>query len=270
MINSILPNLEVWILTFNRPEALDRLVTHFGEQGLPVNIFNNYTELKLKPEVREQYVGDNFVFNTLNSKESNSWCARSWNTMFMKAFDKSHVEEAIFIQDDTDITPDFVEWFQRVKQDYDFIWGPAGDQFFYMKKKVFKEVGWFDERYIGCYCGDADFLNRVYHVYDRDRISITDSHNWGFVHNDCGLADRIVTTFESKTIGTYENQHWHFEKIDRKNAPLLGSQRHFEEKWGGPLDNNRPVITKDSPHLREIDWYPWFSFKHGINTHNGF
>jgi len=268
-IKSVVPECEVWILTFNRPDALNRLVENFGKQGMTVNIFSNYPELNLRPDLREQYVNQ-LIFNTLNSKESSSWCARSWNTIMMKAFENPNVTEAILIQDDTNIGPDFVSWFKLQRRHYSFIWGPAGDQFHFLRKNILQQTGWWDERYIGCYCGDADYVKRVYFTSNTSYISVTDSHNWGFNINDCGLANHVITEYQSKLIGgNYENQHWQFESIDKENPTIRASQQHFREKWGVELDNNEPVINSYERKLNEIDWYPWFSKKHEIETHNG-
>jgi hypothetical protein len=131
-------------------------------------------------------------FNSLSYEESNSWCARSWNSIFIKAFING-AQDSIFIQDDTQVEPSFPTHLTNTlkEKDFDFVWGPAGDQFFYMKKSVLKEVGWFDERYFGCYCGDADFLLRVWSHYKRmrelDKISIEEYHDWGWVHNPINI-----------------------------------------------------------------------------------
>ena len=258
--------MQVWILTFNRPSALNRLVRHFGEQGFKSNIFSNYPTIELDKS-NEQYLGS-YVINSLNSPESNSWCARSWNTILMKAFDGED-DEAILIQDDTDIAPNFGRWIEDQKLRYDFIWGPAGDQFHFIRKSVLKKVGWWDERYIGCYCGDAEYVKRVYHTWDKSRISVEDSHNWGFVHNPSGVSQHIITTWDSKVTANpgYENQHWEFERINKCNPTLAHSQGHFRTKWGVDLDNNRPVIESWDRKLPEIDWYPWFSKKHEFTAY---
>jgi hypothetical protein len=229
--------MQIWILTFNRKEALNRLVHHFGYLGYKCNIFSNHPEVILSNENSEHV--DNVIINSLNCEESNSWCAQSWNSILLKAFN-SDDDEAILIQDDTDITPfHLVNGSQKEKENYDFIWGPAGDQFHFIRKKVLQKVGWWDERYIGCYCGDAEYVKRVYMEYDRDRISVQDTHNWGFHHNPCGVMDNIVTTYQSKTIDpNYDNQHWELERklcngqtTDANNPTLKHSQNHFKNKW---------------------------------------
>lgn len=257
--------MQVWILTFNRPEALNRLVFHFGAQNQKVNIFSNYPSVQIREDNRKHI--DKIIINSLNSEESNSWCARSWNTIMMKAFAKD--EEAILIQDDTDISMEFMNWINEQKNKYDFIWGPAGDQFHYMRKSILQKVGWWDERYIGCYAGDAEYLKRVYMNYDKDKISAQDSHNWGFVHNPCGLQNHVITTYNSKTIDTnYENQHWEFERISgdggkttETNPTILHAQQLFRDKWGIDLDNGRPIIDSLNRKMPEIDWYPWATKK---------
>lgn len=254
--------MQVWILTFNRPVALSRLIRQFAEQGHMVNILSNHPEVKFDHDLHP-FV-DKLIINTLNSAESNSWCARSWNTILMKAFDED--DEAILIQDDTSISHNFFEWFNQVKLRYDFIWGPAGDQFHYLKKKVWQQVGWWDERYIGCYCADADYLKRVFMEYDRNKLSVSDSHNWGFKLNPEGIEQHVITTYQAKTVDpNYDNQHWEFERRCKDNPTLQHSQSHFRAKWGVELDNNQPVVYSTVRKFKEIDWYPWFSIKHNMS-----
>ena len=247
--------MQTWILTFNRPVALNRLVTELGRQGMRVNIFSNHPQLQLTEE-SHSYL-DSYIINTLNSEDSNSWCARSWNTILMKAF--VNTDEVVCLQDDTMVGPDFVSWINEQKKTYDFIWGPAGDQFFYLTKDVFKSVGYWDERYIGCYCGDADWMKRVYSSYDTNKISVVDTHDWGFRHNDCGV-HQVVNTHVKAIDPNYENQH---EELERKaSGTVICAQTHFINKWGRPLNGTGPVNQNDERRLTEIDWYPWFTNKH--------
>lgn len=258
-------SLQVYILTFNRPEALNRLIYSFGSQGFTVNILSNHPKLFIQP-MNQQFVNQT-VINTLNCEESNAWCARSWNTILMKAFNTEGTDEAILIQDDTDISSNFRDWFVQAREKFDFMWGPAGDQFHYIKKSVFLDTGWWDERYIGCYCADADYLKRVFMTSDRSRISVEDSHNWGFGWNQSGISQHVITTYQSKTIDpNYDNQHWEFERRCKDNPTLKHSQNHFRAKWGVELDNNQPVVNSLSRQFKEIDWYPWFSQKHGVKV----
>lgn len=251
--------MQTWILTFNRPLALNRIITALGRQGIRSNIFSNHPDIYLSEE-SEKYV-DKIIKNTLNSPESNSWCARSWNTIMMKAFEED--EELVCIQDDTMVTDNFAEWLNVNKQKYDFIWGPAGDQFFFLRFNVLKTVGFWDERYIGCYCGDADWMKRVFMNYDTSKLSILDTHDWGFVHNDCGIIS-IINTHAKSIDSSYENQH---EELERKaSGTVVCSQKHFIDKWGRALNGTGPVNQNDIRKMMEIDWYPWFSRKHGFGN----
>jgi hypothetical protein len=255
-------NTQAWILTFNRPKELNRLVQHFNDQGAHPCVFNNHPVLQLYPAS----ITEKIITNSLNTEKSNSWCARSWNTALIQAFVREGVDRVICIQDDTDISPNFLDWLDEASKRYDFIWGPAGDQFFYITKDLFKKVGWWDERYIGCYCGDADWMKRVFHAADPSKVSIVDTHNWGFHHNDCGLMNHVITTYESKTFaGNYVNQHWDLEK--RAPSTVRHSQAHYKRKWGQDLDNGQPLVYNSvtKPLIPEIDWYPWASNLLGFN-----
>lgn len=247
--------MQIWILTFNRPVALNRLISALGNQGTRVNILSNHPDLKLTEE-NTKYL-NNYIINTLNFEESNSWCARSWNTILMKAFVQT--DEVVCIQDDTMVGNNFCQWLNHYKQSYDFIWGPAGDQFFYLKKHILKNAGYWDERYIGCYCGDADWMKRVFMTNDPNRLSVVDTHDWGFVHNDIGVRN-VINTHAKNADPNYENQH---EELERKaSGTVVCSQTHFKNKWGRYLNGTGPVNQQDERFIQEIDWYPWFTRKY--------
>ena len=260
-------SISVWILTFNRPEALNRLIEHFGLEGFTVNIFSNHPVVKIKRELLDKKYVNQVIVNTLNSEISNAYCTRSWNSIYQKGFMLS--EELIVLQDDTDIGSNFKYWIEEQSKKFDFIAGPAGDQFHYIKKSVLQKVGWWDERFAGaCYCGDADYWKRVYYEYDKDKISIEDTHNWGFKHNVCGLMNNVITTFESKTIDKdYENQHWFLEKLNKCNNVLKYNQDWFKQKWGIDLDIGRPVVENYNRLVSEINWYPSYTKEFNITTY---
>lgn len=264
----MIDNLSVWILTFNRPVALNRLITELGRQGIRSNIMSNHSLVQYTDESKSYL--DQTIINSLNTDESNCWNARSWNSVFLKAF--QHTTSVACIQDDTFIHPEFATWLREWRKQYDFIWGPAGDQFYYLTLDVVKASGWWDERFSSPYCGDADFMKRVFHSgYDKARMSIEDTHDWGVVHNPIGIRQAIRTELQSKAIDpNYENVHWHMERIKQqeKNRVLLGAQAFFKEKWGHVLNNNTPVTSTYTPHFEEIDWYPWASTKYGVTAYN--
>ena len=258
-------NIQVWILTFNRSVVLNRLVKRFNSQKVYPHIFSNHPVVSLEPETEVSRV----VVNTLNSVKSNSWCARSWNSIFLKAFENPLIDGVVCIQDDTDIRDGWREAFVERVSSYDFISAPAGDQFFYIHKNVLKKVGWFDERYIGCYCGDADYFKRVYLAYDKGRVSQYDTHNWGWKHNPCGIEKYLDTEFNTKTCQPgYENQHWELEKLDSINRTLKHSQTHYERKWGVELDCGYPANEMGTTQqIPEIDWYPWATKEFNITRY---
>lgn len=258
--------MKTWILTFNRPQALNRQIDAFSS-WTDVRVFTNHPAIGLTDKNGELHRNGQLqiLHNTLSDPEATSYCARSWNNIFLKGF--KNEDEMICVQDDTLISDP-----ERLKNiilagrhQYDFIWGPAGDQFFYLKKKVLQKVGWFDERYLGCYCGDADWLKRIWQNYDRDKVSISESHDWGFKHNSIGIEDVIPTHIGSKAIDTtYVNQHQEIEqKVGAVNPILKHSQWWFLKKWGRALNGNGPLnyagwIQQEG----DIDWYPWFTEKY--------
>jgi hypothetical protein len=236
---------------------LNRLIENLNKEDIQPNVFSNHPVL----EVREGLNVDRTVVNTLNNDKSNSWCARSWNSIFIKAFVEDEVDGVICLQDDTNIKPGFKNKMLSLIPQYDFISAPAGDQFFYMSKDGLRTIHWFDERYIGCYCGDSDFFKRAYLKLPKERVSQSDTHSWGWRHNPCGIERYIDTEYGSKMCQPgYENQHWALDKMARVNKTLLYSQAHYKARWGYELDNNGPAIHKGTTLLiPDIDWYPAFS-----------
>lgn len=261
--------MNTWILTFNRPAALNRQIDSFG-RWTDVRIFSNHPEIQLTKQHADFHNRGilPILYNSLSDPEATSYCARSWNNIFLKGFKDQ--DEMICVQDDTQINDweRFRDLILENKDKYDLIWGPGGDQFFYMKKKVLQTVGWFDERYLGCYCGDADWLKRIWQQYDHSKLSVYETHDWGFVHNDIGLGRFIPTHIGSKSIDpTYVNQHHEIEKCVgvRNNRILEHSQSYYVSKWGHMLNGTGPISRTDLPNgsmIAEIDWYPWFTEKY--------
>lgn len=262
--------MHTWILTFNRPAALSRQIDTFKSWSR-VHVFSNHPDIGMTEEHVEMHERGHLpvLYNSLSDPEATSYCARSWNNIFLKGF--KDVDEMICVQDDTLVTqPDRLrDLILANRERYDLIWGPGGDQFFYVKKRVLQTVGWFDERYLGCYCGDADWLKRIWNQYDRSRLSIFETHDWGFTHNDIGLGQYFRWDIGSKAVdATYVNQHHEIEGVVgvHTNSILEHSQGWYEKKWGGKLNGTGPINDprniRRGPGPGEIDWYPWFTRKY--------
>jgi hypothetical protein len=150
-----------------------------------------------------------------------------------------------------------------MKNKYDFIWGPAGDQFFYLKRSVLETVWWFDERYLACFCGDSDWMRRVYQEYDKSKLSIEESHQWGFVHNRSGISQLVNNGDARPWIpGAHTNQHEEFKKCGNLDSVLAYCQDHYMKRWGVSIDD-KINETPRQLQLSNVDWYPWFTKKYG-------
>lgn len=269
--------IQYWVLTFNRPKSLNRVISNLGLQGSKVNVLNNAPSSNIHIDSGNYYHLNQVVQNQVNTIEATSWCARSWNTIYLKALNQG--DQIVCLQDDTDVGPNFVPWIEAFSQNYDFIFGPAGDQFHYITKSVIQKVGWWDERYNGCYCADADYLRRVFlHFPDKDRVSVEESHGWGFDHNTCRIKQHVLPRSPHNVVDPdYVNQHTHLEeiaKIDQKdkhttNYVVEQARHNYETKWGVPLLDNRPCIAGgvQYPLTTEYDWYPWATKKHGVTRY---
>jgi hypothetical protein len=267
--------MQVWILTFQRPRSLNRLINNLGSQGINCNVWSNSPVLSIDLE-NERYMAASCI-NSVNTIEASSWCARSWNSIYIKGFE--HDDEIVCLQDDTNVSPNFVRWIEEEKKRYDFMFGPAGDQFHYIHKRVLQKVGWWDERYNGCLCGDAEYLKRVYFEYDKSRVSVEESHGWGFTHNPSGITQHVIPWTQHNIIEPdYKNQWAQLEELDgdkaiprpdifNTNVPVIQARRHFVQKWGVPLEAFKPVIHDYKRLMPEIDFYPWASKKFGITKY---
>lgn len=259
--------MQIWILTFNRPASLNRLISKIGKQGAVCNVLSNSPDVLIESE-NLKFV-EQVVVNPFNTSKSTSFCARSWNHIYLKAFQKD--EELAAFQDDTDITPHFIDWINNNKQKYHFIWGPAGDQFHFINKIVLQKIGWWDERYNGCFCADADYLKRVIHEYDQNKISVEEYHGWGFHHNKCDITNAIIPCDFGRSNeivdNNYLNQYYAYTNIDRNNRVINSASKHFLDKWDEELTPTSQIRNSYRRKLKEVDWYPWASFQFEIGTY---
>lgn len=264
--------IQYWILTFNRPRSLNRLIESLYKQGVRPNVYSNSQIVHIDYPNRI----DREIINHMGTNESTSWCARSWNSIYLKALENG--DQIVCLQDDTDVGPNFVNWINNVSMNFDFMFGPAGDQFHYITKSVIREVGWWDERYNGCYCADADYLRRVYLTYPWEKISVEETHGWGFHHNACGISANIIPRSPHNVVDPdYVNQHVHLDNIAKTeqkdkfttNYVVDQARYNYETKWGIPLTDSAPCVTGGvmKPLTGEYDWYPWMSKKIGVTRY---
>lgn len=255
-------NIPVWILTFNRYDSLNRLIDELRSEGfVNISVLSNHPDLSIY-EHNLNTIINHTVINTLNDAESSSWCTRSWNTILHKNFKTNR--ELIAIQDDTTINHGFGKWILDAREKYDFIWGPAGDQFFYLRRNILETVWWFDERYLACFCGDSDWMRRIYQECDKSKLSIEESHQWGFNHNQSGISQMVNNGDARPWIpGAHVNQHEEFKKCGNLDSVLSYCQDHYMKRWGVSIDDR----INDTPRqllLPNVDWYPWFTKKYGV------
>ncbi len=245
----------VWILTWKRPDCLNRLIRQLYNEGFTnINIMSNHPELLVEDDLISKNIINNAVINTLTEPESNSWCTRSWNSIALKAFKSG--EECMFFQDDTTINPGFGDWFRSVSKKYDLLWGPAGDQWFYFTKTVFANAGYFDERFISCFCGDCDWLRRAYHRNDKSKLCIEDTHDWGIIHNPCGVRQFVNHGYGRR--GSHLDNHWEAIKHGYLGRLVTYTEGLYYQKWGRKMQE-KISESPSEPLIVEVDWYPWFT-----------
>jgi hypothetical protein len=249
--------IPVWILTYDREEPLNRLIGQLIDEGFggQINIMSNHPKVKLIPRSADNL--NSLIVNSLNEKESTSWCTRSWNSILIKALKTS--DNVICFQDDTTINEGFGEWISNIIKEKDFLWGPAGDQFFYLTKSILRTVGWFDERYLACFCGDMDFLRRVWHNYDRSKLIISETHpEGGQLQIQEGAVRKYVNDGDARQKTEWQNQCQQYEEYGIFLPVLKHCQDHYITKWGIPIEDGLDAGPSQSL-VPEIDWYPWFT-----------
>ena len=53
-------------------------------------------------------------------------------------------ERLVLVQDDTNVSNDYKDWFEHYIQTYDIMWGPGGDQWHTLRFENFKKTGSWD------------------------------------------------------------------------------------------------------------------------------
>jgi hypothetical protein len=119
-----------------------------------------------------------------------------------------------------------------------------------LTKGLIREIGWFDERYLGGGYEDDDFLLRM-KLHD---IAVFDSH-------ECEYDYVTVRSKQSVTV------------------PLSGSEPHFQAKWKFDNATVKRVISEETYHKYSLPesnhntWLPWrasvLGYYYGVGPKKG-
>jgi hypothetical protein len=185
------------------------------------------------------------VISMGRTPESAGHMSRTWNTAMLWAFRDPEVEWLLCSMDDVEVQ---VGWVELISQhDADLYVAPAGDLAFLFNRKVLREVGWFDERFVVNGFQEWDWQARAIRGLSKDRVSISDAHGWS--HHPIGL-----------------DRHW--QHMDRgtpttQNMQAQGFNRTWlETKWGCGFASVIGMLASGEipePKVNEMEWYPWFA-----------
>lgn len=235
--------LVIAISTHNRPVPL-RVTKRLWAESCPdyramLVIGNHPHDMHGEPPAR------GFVIPTGRVPQHPGCMAKTWNLAMQWAFADPEVEWLLCSMDDVGVKPG---WLDLVNQHaFDFYLAPCGDLVFLFNRRVFRRVGWFDERFPVIGFQEWDWEARVLYAMGRDRCMFEDGHGWNI--NAIGLHNYWLHTGDLCPTGrdtSYQerNKAWLLEKWHRRDV------REFVHMManGGPT----------APLPNEIDWYPWF------------
>lgn len=248
-------SLSIWIITYNRPDSINRAVSDFlnsTPETAPINIISNHSKL----ELRRDYGSRVKVWvNTLRPDESWGYLARNWNQCLYLGL-KDH-EWVLCSQDDVHIKPGWLELVQKNPR-YSFYTAPFFDMAFLVNREAFKRVGWFDERFLCVDLQDNDYLRRVYQRLERKKICIEDRHGWQ-------LNGRPISHINPIGLSKYWIHGPDEGDAQPQDRPRGSDKIHYRindayryAKWRivGKANSQELNLKQRIP---DIDWYPWFT-----------
>ncbi|MCL0099885.1 hypothetical protein M1O55_03335 [Dehalococcoidia bacterium] len=251
-------SMSIWIVTYNRPDAVNRAISEWlstTPDSVPVNVISNHSNL----ELHEDYGSRVKVWtNSLRPDESWGYLARNWNQAIYLGLRNS--KWVICSQDDVSVKPGWIDLIQD-NTPYDYYQAPLGDVIFLFNRMAFLRIGWFDER---CLCVDGlqdnDWTRRAFQRLGKDRVCIEDGHGWTLHGQDVrginpiGLSDYW---FHGPQVG-------YVQPNDRPRAAYLPyfmwNMRFMERKWGAKFKTPEFHELNLKQKEEDIDWYPWFTY----------
>lgn len=236
--------LVIVISTHNRPVPL-RVTMKLWAESCPdyramLVIGNHPHDMYVEPPAR------GFVIPTGRVPQHPGCMAKTWNLAMQWAFGDPEVEWLLCSMDDVGVRDG---WLDLVNQHaYDFYLAPCGDLVFLFNRRVFRRVGWFDERFVVMGFQEWDWEARVLRAMGLDRCMFEDGHGWN--HNAIGLHNYWYHTGDfcpthRDTSHQQLNENWLVGKWGVRDP------QHFVE-----LMANGKICAH--PGLLEVDWYPWF------------
>jgi len=247
--------LNIWIVTYNRPECVNQTIVDLLEStpdSVPINIISNHSKLDLS---KDYGLRVKTWLNNLRPDESWGYLARNWNQCFYLGL--KDYEWVLCTQDDVRFRKGWVEKIQE-NPNYDFYTAPLFDVIFMLNREAFKEIGWFDERFLCVDMQDNDYLRRAYQNLDRKKICIEDGHGWTINGKPAGFINSIGLSeyWRHGPAEGYQPPDDRPRGSDKIHFRLNDTYRH--QKWGivGKANSQELNLKQRIP---EVDWYPWFT-----------
>jgi len=249
--------LSIWIVTYNRPDALNQAISDFLEstpENVPINVISNHSKLNLFKDYGSRV---RVWMNNLRSDESWGYLSRNWNQCFYLGL--RDYEWILCSQDDVRVKKGWIELIQQ-NPHYDFYTASYFDVVFMLNQSAFKKIGWFDERFIVMDYHDNDYLRRAYQKLGREKICAEDKHGWmlngkftGFI-NPINLSKYWIHSPEEG----YKQPDDHPRGRGKEVIHNRANTNFLYEKWGAIIKINHQELNLKQ-RIPDIDWYPWFT-----------
>lgn len=250
--------LSVWIVTYNRPDAINRTIQDFLQTTpsyVPINVISNHSNLQLDQDYGPRV---KIYMNILRPDQSWGYLARNWNQCFYFGF--KEYEWVLCSQDDVRILPG---WLENIQQhpDYDFYTAPYFDVIFMINRHAFRQVGWFDERFVVMDYQDNDFFRRCYQRLGKEKISSEDKHGWQWNGRSTGFINPIgQSSFwrHGPDEGYIQPDDHPRGRGDKRFIHNTINANFLYKKWGATIKRNHQELNLRQ-RIPDIDWYPWFT-----------
>jgi len=172
--------IKVFIVTYNRPELLDRLLcsienSDLADNGGEVYIINNYGKLRL-PKFKSVKILD----NVCQPDFADGHLARNWNQALILGFKNLITPDAdivVCLQDDTVVQPNFTSTLIEQHKRFAFISAGAGDELHSYTRQAVVHIGLWDERFNSIYHQEGDYFLRAMRQNKRGIIEVSINDN---------------------------------------------------------------------------------------------
>ena len=172
-------------------------------------------------------------FTRVLTYENHQALARGWNLLLIN----SEAPKVLILNDDCEIKPNFRHEFESQRGERDWLFLNQSFSHFLVSKKTIKEVGWFDERFLGIGHEDGDYARRCAKIgYEYDvNIDCPSLRNLQIQETEVGF-----TSDKSMKSGNYS----------------VYNEKFFKKKWKHADKSQKGYFYIPIRHLKEFEGFP--------------